>query len=279
MRRLIISLFGVLAIVFWTGLSFVGAQENELRLGGTGTTRGTMELIAKAFEQANPGVNVNVLSSLGSTGGVKAATAGAIDIGLSARQLTDSERSQGAVAVEYGRSPLALTVSRSLPVTGITKRQLIDIYAGKMTQWPNGTPIRLVLRPQSDINTILLQAVSPEMKDAVDAAIKRPGMLFALTDQDSTETIGSTAGALGLTALCELITANPMLKALALDGVEPGSASIANGSYPTYHRFYLVTGPKPSSLAERFIAFVRSDAGKHILRENGHWVPDEAGSR
>lgn len=257
----------------------VWAQENVLKVGGTGTTLGTMQLLGKAFEQANPGVSVNVLASLGSAGGIRAAVGGAIDIGLSARPLTDNEVRQGAVALEYGRSPLALTVSRSLAVTGITTAQLIDVYAGKTDRWPDGTLIRLIGRPATEVSTILLKMVSPQMSDAVTAAGKRPGMLFALTDQETTESIGKIPGSIGVTALCELITANPQLKALALDGVTPSPATIADGSYPVYYRLYLVTGAKPDARAERFIAFVQSEAGKRILTDTGHWVSSQTGSR
>lgn len=255
------------------------AQENALRVGGTGTTLGTMERLARAFEQANSGQRVEVMPSLGSTGGIKAVTAGAIDIGLSARPLTDEERRQGAVALEYGRSPLALTVQKLLGVTDITTQQLADIYAGKIGRWPDGSPVRLVLRPNSDISTIVLKAMSPPMSEAVTAAGKRPGMLFAFTDQEATDNINEIPGAFGLTALCEIVSANPQLKALTLDGVAPSPVAIADGSYPLYYRFYLVTGAKPAAAAERFIAFIQSESGKRILADTGHWIPSPTGTQ
>lgn len=256
------------------------AQENVLKIGGTGTTLATMQLLGSAFEKANPGVSVNVLSSLGSTGGIKAAIAGAIDIAVSARPLTDDERRQGAVALEYGRSPLVFAVSRTLAANSITMAELVDIYAAKMNRWPDGTAIRLILRPETDVNTISLKAMSPQMRDAVTAAGKRPGMLFALTDQETTENLAKIPGSIGPTALCEIVTDTPqLLKVLMLDGVEPSVAAIVDGSYPYYFRFYLITGQKPAVLIERFIAFVQSESGKRILIDAGHWVPSQTGAR
>jgi phosphate transport system substrate-binding protein len=90
------------ACILWLAVpSPAAAQEQSLKIGGTGTTLGTMRLLGAAFEKANPGVSVTVLSSLGSTGGIKAATAGAIEIGVSARPLSEAER-QGANAIELG---------------------------------------------------------------------------------------------------------------------------------------------------------------------------------
>jgi phosphate transport system substrate-binding protein len=257
----------------------VWAQEKVLKVGGTGTTLGTMQRLGTAFAQANPGVSVNVLSSLGSTGGIKAVLAGAIDLGLSARLLSDDERRQGAAALEYGRSPLVLAVPRSVSITGITMTQLIDIYAGKMNRWPDGTPIRLLLRPETEVSTIMLKAISPQLRNAVTAAEKRPGMLFALTDQDATENLERNAGSIGPAALCQILTAGSQLKALSLDGIVPSAAAVANGSYRYYYRFFMVTGPKRSALTDQFIAFVQSEAGKRILTDTGYWMPSGNGVR
>ena len=52
-------------------------------------------ILGAAFAEANPGVTVTILPSLGSGGGIKAVLAGAIDIGLSARPSKATERDAG----------------------------------------------------------------------------------------------------------------------------------------------------------------------------------------
>jgi phosphate transport system substrate-binding protein len=263
----------VLAALLFSCLIFASlaeAQEMSLKVGGSGVTLGTMRLLGQAFEKLNPGVRVVVLSSLGSTGGIKAVLSNAIDIGVSARPLKQAEIDRGAVAAEYGRSPLVFAVSKTAKVTEITTAQLIDIYTGRLKEWPSGIPIRLILRPASDINSILLKALSPQMKDAVSAAEKRPGMLFALTDQETIERLESIPGSIGPTSLNELVIEAPNLKALKLNGIAPSAATMANGLYPLHYRFFLVTCKSPSAIAKRFIAFAQSDPGRMILTETGH---------
>ena len=63
------------------------------------------------------------------------------------------------------------------------------------------------------------------------------------------------------------------LRALKLDGKEPTLTNLASGAYPYHKRLFLVTGAKRSAAVERFIAFVRSPAGRKILAGSGHWVP------
>jgi phosphate transport system substrate-binding protein len=259
------------ACVLWLAVPSPAAAEEILKIGGTGTTLGTMRLLGAAFEKANPGVSITVLASLGSTGGIKAATAGAIEIGVSARPLSEAER-QGANAIKYGRSPLVFAVAKSVRAGDITMEQIADIYIGKLTAWPSGDTIRLVMRPPSDINTVILKALSPRMKEAVLAAEKRPGMLSALTDQEAMDRLDKVPGALVVTSLSEVIHV-PSLKALKLEGVDPTPASLADGTYPLSLSFFMITGKSPPALATRFIAFVQSEQGLKILRETGHAPP------
>jgi phosphate transport system substrate-binding protein len=267
----------VLACLIFSPIAL--AQQQTLKIGGTGVTLHTMRELAAAFEKVNPGVKAVVLSSLGSTGGIKAAISGAVDVGVSARPLTEIEQSQGASAVEYGRAPLVFAVARTTNVTDITTAQVTAIYAGRLTEWPGGTPIRLILRPDGDINTILLRRMSPQMREAVTVAERRPGMLFALTDQAMIDQIEKVPGAIGPTSLNEVIADASRLKALTLDGVEPSARSIESGRYPIYHTFYLITSKTSGAVAGRFVAFVRSEPGRAILRESGHWLADAAVTR
>lgn len=250
-----------------------GAQQPSLGIGGTGATLSTIRVLANAFELDNPGVSVRVLASLGSTGGIKAVLAGAIDIGVSSRAPTEAERGQGARAVAYGRSPLVFAVNRATRAGDLTTAQVVDIYSGKMTAWPSGDSIRVVLRPAGDTNTLVLKGLSPQVREAVIAAEKRPGMVTALTDQDAEERIQKVPGALIVTSLSEALASSGLMRVLKLNGVEPSAGALAEGAYPLSLDFYLIIGKSPSSLAEKFAAFVQSEAGRKILAETGHAPP------
>ena len=132
----------------------------------------------------------------------------------------------------------------------------------------------MIMRPERDVNMTVLSALSPEMKAAIAAAEKRPGMLFALTDQEALEHIEKIPGALGATSLNEVMAHASSLKALTLDGVAASPAALADGSYPVRHTYFLVTGREPSILASSFVNFVLSEPGLKILSESGHSVRD-----
>lgn len=262
---------GLLAAMSWFVAPLVVAD--EIRIGGTGNALGTIRLLGDAFERTQPGLKVAVLSSLGSSGALKAVPKGAIDIGVSSRTVSDEERAAGTVSVEYARSPTVLAVSRKTKVTSISRQQLADIYSGKLAEWPDKTPIRPVLRQPGDDNTKQVKSLSPEIEKALEAAEKREGLALAVTDQEAADKIEQIPGAIGVSTLALIRSEGRALTALALDGVEPTPANGASGAYPVVKRFYFVTRSARSAAVQKFIDFVASPEGRAILAQTGHWLP------
>jgi phosphate transport system substrate-binding protein len=249
------------------------AQADEIKIGGTGAALGTMQMLADAFAKRHPGSKLTVLPSMGSGGGIKAVLAGATQVAVSARPLTEAETKAGGAELAYGRTPFVFATSASSKASGVTTQDLVDIYRGTTEQWPDGSKIRLVMRPLGDSDSEVIKAISPAMRDAKTAAEQRKGMLFTVTDQETAIAIESTPGGLGPSTLALLLSERRHLKALSLDGVIPDAKSLANGSYPLYKQMFIVTGPHSPSAALAFVAFVRSVDGRAILQQAGHWVP------
>lgn len=249
-----------------------GAAAAELQLGGSGATLGTMRLLADAYTARHPETTFVVLPSMGSSGGIKAALAGAIALGLSTRPLKDAEIAAGAEAIEYGRTPFVFATATATPVDGISTRQLADIYAGRLTEWPDGTRIRMILRPVSDSDTDAIKAISPDVAKGLELAEERPGMAFGVTDQEAAQAIETTPGGIGPSTLALIRSEGRNLKALKLDGIAPTPESLADGSYALDKPMLAVRTPKSPPEALDFLAFIRSDEGRAILARNGHLV-------
>lgn len=257
-------------VVFLAAAAAVQAQ--EIKIGGTGASLGAMQVLAHAYAKTQPDAKITVLPSMGSGGGIKAVLAGAIQIGVSSRPLSEAESKAGAVSIEYGRTPFVFATAAASKATGITTQNLIDFYAGKVDQWPDGTKLRLVLRPIGDSDSETIKAMSPAMRDAKSAAEQRKGMVFTVTDQETASSIEKIPGAVGPSTLALMLSEERALKALTLDGVVPSAENIANGSYPLLKQLLIVTGPKTTPEAQAFVSFVRSGAGQEILKQTGHWV-------
>ncbi len=245
----------------------------ETRIGGSTAALSTMRLLADKFSQNNPGVKITTIASLGSVGGIRAVSSGALELAVVSRLLTENERKLGLSQLEYARTPFVFAVSTVSDVSEVTRQELADIYSGKTVKWPDGTRVRVVLRPANNMNTAIVKGIGPEIEQGVLLAQKRPGVQFVVTDQEAADSLERIPGAIGPTTLAVILSERRSLRALKLDGVEPTPANAAAKLYPLYKPLYLVSGAKPSAAAERFVAFVQSAAGRKILSQNGHWIP------
>lgn len=259
-------------IAFFSIGNGVSASEvSTLKIGGSGTDLATMKLLVAPFSRAHPGIRVTIVEpSLGSSGGIKAVAAGALNIGLSSRPLKESERRSGLHETAYAKSPLVFATLRFHGQTNLSYPEIADIYRGRRTAWPDGSRLRLILRPDSDSDTIVLRDSVPEMKSVLDEAYRHQGFPIAATDQDSADQIAAIPGGVGTSVLCLLLTEKRPLKVFTLNGVAPSPETVANGKYPLVKTLYLVTPAAPNAATKKFLVYLRSDEAVKILRGTGH---------
>jgi phosphate transport system substrate-binding protein len=229
-----------------------------------------MAQLGAAFEEDHPDTQVEIFPSLGSSGGIKALLAGAIDVGLSARALKGAEREAGASARIYARTPLAVVTSSGTEADGVTTADLVAIYSGTMTHWPDGSPIRLIMRPAEENDTQLLRTLSGPMAKAVDHALERQGLVSATNDQENAETLEDVPGSVGVVALGQITTEQRKLKVLTLDGNLPQVDRDFDPETSFAKTLYVVSREEMSPAADQFIAFVFSAKGRDILAATDH---------
>lgn len=241
-----------------------------IRVSGTGTGVALMHLLAPQFEKEHPGLKLQVLPSIGSSGGIRAVADGRLEIACSSRTLKPEESSKGLKEWPLARTPFLFVVQKANPVGGLSSEQVLRAHEGSLTAWPSGAPLRLVLRPKSDTAHAQLAGISKAMEAALEKAHATPGAIIAMTDQDCADQLEKTPGSLGPLNLGLLLSERRQLKALSLDGVEPSVDNLARGRYPHFTSILLVSGAgKPSAALERFQRFLSSPGVVKVLRSHG----------
>jgi len=266
--------FGICLFVIAATLGSIGSAET-LRIGGTGAALGPMARLGAAFQDLHPDTTIEILPSLGSGGGIKATMAGAIDIGLSSRDLKADEQVDGTSARIFAYTPLAFVTSVNTKINNVTTQELVEIYSGNMQHWPDGSMVRLVMRPASEIDTQLLRTLSEPMAEAVDVALQRPGLVSATNDQENADMLEKLEGSIGLVALGQVRAENRTLKVLTLNGEMPKHAHPFDPETEFAKALYLVTKADSTPITRSFVAFVLSEEGQKLLAALDH-VPVRA---
>lgn len=270
-HRTSLSIIAALALGMATLAGAAPARaEASLTIGGTGSALGAMKQLAEAYMRSHPDASVTVLPSLGSNGGIKALRAGAIDISLTTEPLAEEHTAAGLTAVLYAKTALAFATRSDNPADAVTSEWIADVYRGEVTAWPDGAPIRLILRPAHDSDMKILFAFSDTIKQAMEAALDRPGLLIEDTAQGAGKKIEQLDGSLCSSTLAQDVTEHLGTKLLSFDGVAPTTANLASGAYPLVKTFYYVSRPDASPTARDFMAFLKSAEAAAILESGGN---------
>lgn len=243
-----------------------GQGREAVRVGGTGSASSGLQALAKAYEQRHPDHHILVLPSIGSTGGIRAVIDGKLDVGCTSRTLQAEERVPGLGEIPWATTAFVFATQSGTPAEGLTLSGIEDIYAGRRTQWKDGRPIRMVLRPKSDTAHAYLAGFTPGMKAALDRAHAVPGVCMGITDPEAVTHLEQTPGSFGTTVLGLIVSEGRRVQALAVDGMQPSAPS-----YPYFLTLTLIYRPGQCSAATRhFIAFTQSQEGHRILAKAGY---------
>lgn len=240
-----------------------------IRINGTGSGLHMMKPLIATYTKAHSDVRIETDKALGSSGSIKALLAGALDIAISSRKLKPEETQHGAILTPYGQTPLALVTHKDVTQKNISTQELVNIFTGKTLNWPDGNPIRLILRPHEDSDTKILRQLSPEMDAALTIAQERPGMTIAVTDPEAIAAIAKTPGALGASGLTGVMVEQLPINVMSLNGVEPTPETIKKGEFPLIKSLDIITLNTVPQAAKHFLAFLFSPEGKAIAKTAG----------
>ena len=247
----------------------------SLVFAGSGTNLPVVRLLAEAFSKHHPQIAIEVPASIGSSGGIRAAADGAIALGLISRPLKEKEKGLGLTVSNYARTPVLIAVHPGVAEENITYAELLEIYRGKKNRWRDGREIVVLTRESGDSSIEVLIEGVPGFRHAYEESQQAKRWSTLLKDLVMNETLARTPSAIGLSDLGAVTIERHAIKPLKVNGVAPTLENLRRGEYPLYKTMaFAYRQESLSAEARRFIDFVRSKEGAHILLANGY-LPEE----
>jgi phosphate transport system substrate-binding protein len=244
------------------------ACAETVRIGGTGMALAAMQIAGERLKATEPDVNTTVLPSLGTPGGLKALSQNAIDLAVIGRPLNADEKTKNLVDAGCATTALLFATSHPRP-PGIGIAQLPAIYADERPLWPDGEPLKIILRSRAGSENGYLTAAIPGMAAALEAAYQRRGIPVATTDQENAEQALRIAGSFAIMTMLQMRAEKLELRPIALDGVQPSAEAVAGKTYPLSVHVCLVLPARPMPAAEKFVGHLKSEAGRALLASLG----------
>jgi len=248
-------------LIVFTGCT--GSVSISITEAGSTTVQPLAEKCAQAFMSINPDVSITIQGG-GSSVGVKSAADGTVDIGAASRELKESEPE--LVKHLLAKDGIAIVYHPSNTVTGLSKEQVKEIYAGNITNW------REVGGSDQDIHVGAREEGSgtrsafEEMVMGEETLITKTAILQPSNGSIRT-TVASDKQAIGFLSFGYI---DDSVKALAIDGVDATKDNALNGSYPVVRPLYFLTSEQPTGVVKEFIDFCTGIEGQKIAEEEGY---------
>ena len=106
----------------------------KITVAGSSSVTPVMEALKEEYVKLNPAITVEVQQS-DSTTGIMSAAEGICDIGMSSRELKESEIESGVTASVIAMDGIAVIVNNENPVNSLTSEQVKNIFTGDLTSW------------------------------------------------------------------------------------------------------------------------------------------------
>ncbi len=242
--------------------------KDVVRVGGTGIGLAFARIVGEQVKEIDNRTEIEVLPSLGSSGGIKALIAGDIDVAVSARPLRDAEIAKGVYEAACMTTALVFATSRpSAP--GIALSQLTAIYGEAAPSWPDGQRLKIILRSRAGSENPYLAKLVPGLDAVFDRAYKRPGLPIGATDQENAELVRRTEGSFGIMTLLQIRAEDLSVTPITVNGIAPSAETLADRTYPMPISVCFLFPGSSNSGAIRFGEFLRSSEGQKLSRLYG----------
>ena len=246
-------------------------EQTTFIMAGSGTNLPIIRILAQAFTKKYPNFSIEVPASIGSTSGIRAAADDAIAIGLVSRELKENEKSLGLKVITFAHTPLIIAVHPSVAEENITDAEILDIYRGTKRSWKNGREIIVLTREPGESNIEVMEKRVPRFREVYAESQRAKRWTTLHRDREMNETLAKTPLAIGFSDLGQLTIEGHKIKPLKVNGVAPTLKNVQEGRYPLVKPLIFVFHQeKLPPAAREFLAFVRSQEGMKIMRDNGY---------
>ncbi|QIZ76140.1 phosphate ABC transporter substrate-binding protein [Ferrimonas lipolytica] len=245
--------------------------KETITVSGSTSVTGVMEVLAETYSNKT-GISVEVQGT-GSSAGIKAANEGTSMLGMSSRNVKDTEKRDGLTETVIARDGIAIAVNNKNSLKKLTTEQIAAIYKGEVTNWKEvgGEPgpivvvtrdtasgtrgaFESILKLKRKVNGMKVSAITPRAQVG-----NGNGMVKTM--------VANNPYAIGYISLGSV---DSSLRALNVNGSEATVAAIQAGEYPIARPFILLADQNAPKNAKDFTSWILSSEGQQIVAKKGY---------
>lgn len=178
-------------------------------------------------------------------------------------------------SVPVAKEGFVFVVNADNPVDTLTTQQIKDIYSGKITNWSEvGGKDLPILAYQRNTDSGSQNYMTEFMGDT---PLKEPESTYIATGMgglmDAIAAYDNSEGAIGYSVYsyaAQMYANANKVKFIAVDGVEPTKATMADESYPLSSCTYIIYPDNADERTMDFVSWAASDEGQEAVLKSGY---------
>ncbi|WP_322804770.1 phosphate ABC transporter substrate-binding protein [Vibrio alfacsensis] len=262
-----------MASILAMALTLPTAVAKEVNISGSTSVARVMDVLAEEYNKSHPDDYIAV-QGIGSSAGIMMVNKGIVELGMSSRYLTESEKGEDLNVFPIAFDGLAVVVNRTNAVTNLTEQQLYDIYKGNVTNWKqvggDEQPIAVVTREASSGSRYSFESLLGLTTIVNDRLVSdiNPNNLVVNSNSMVKTIVNHNPHAIGFISVGSV---DRSVKAVQFEGIEPSANNIANHKYKLARPFlilYKIDGL--DAAGKDFIKFLKSESGQKAIADYGY---------
>ncbi len=196
-----------------------------------------------------------------SSAGIKALSAGVIDLAGSGRYLTPQEKGAGLVEHLIGWDPLVVVVHVTNPLGNVSSEDLRRMILGTVINWNQigGRDLPL-LQVAAPLGSGVYEAVEQFLFTGQKISSRA---IVSLVVADADKNVSLLPAGFTVTSMSMVDV--DRVKVIKVDGFSPNRQTVTAGEYPLNKPLLLVTRGKGKGALELFVNFAKSPEGQTII--------------
>ena len=256
-------IFGIAAVHAGDLDAFRG-EKGAIKIAGGTAHIPVMKEVAKRIMMSTPDIQISVAGG-GSGVGIKQVGEGLVDIGNSGRKPTDNEIARYNLRMfKWAVDGVGIVVNPRNPVKSLTKSQLMNIFAGKISSWKTlggeNKEINLYTRNKSSGTRAVF------WKKALDKGEISPKANFVVSNGAMKSVVANDPYGIGYVSVGYI---DSTVAPVALDCVVPTLDTVRMGTYKVARGLYSNTKGNPTGLTKKFIDYLYTPEGQKIIAGKG----------
>lgn len=248
MRRAVVAI----ALVIWLAAARPAPASHTISMSGSSVAHAVLADLAYFYGRTRAHPPRFQLVGGGTGIGMADAARGVVDAGMVSRELAPGDP-PGLVLTRFALSGLCLVTNRENPVPGLTRAQVQDLVAGRVTSWsqiPGAARADAIVAAAVARSSGARQVFESVFVDAATLIAYAPRTFSAAAQVR--DYVAATPASWGYVDLA--LTAR--VHALRFEGVPCTRGTVRSGAYPARRPLGVVTRGRPRGELARFLRWV-----------------------